>query len=165
LAVQESGGQLEVVSGRPHRHRYRRPVQPDLERQLDRDLVAAAVDRDLLEHYLPTIAGWAARGWRSGWPTGSIATATTLYSGHEVLTSDDWPISRFVRTSGKWKAVNTWPGSMRCVTWIGSSISPRRLRTLTVSPSLRPSSVASSGCTSSQSLLISCRLPVRRVIV
>ena len=38
---------------------------------------------------------------------GRTSTATTLYSGQLVLTSAEVPISRFVRTSGKWKAVNT----------------------------------------------------------
>ena len=47
--------------------------------------------------------------------TGRTSTATTLYSGHEVLTSADWPISRLVRVSGKWKVVKTWPGSIRSV--------------------------------------------------
>jgi hypothetical protein len=94
-----------------------------------------------------------------------MATATTLYSGHEVFTSADWPISRFVRTSGKWKAVNTCPGSIRSVMLTGSSICPRLLRTVTGSPSVSPSAAASSGWTSSQSAGISSRLPVLRVIV
>jgi hypothetical protein len=88
-----------------------------------------------------------------------------LYSGQEVLTSEDGPIKRFVRTSGKWKAVNTWPSSIRSVTRAGRLIFPRRLRTVTSWPSVTPSAAASSGWTSSQSSLISSRLPVRRVIV
>ena len=47
---------------------------------------------------------------------GRTSTAITLYSGHDVLTSADWPISRFVRVSGKWNVVKTWPGSIRSVT-------------------------------------------------
>ena len=105
-------------------------------------------------------------GAESAAATGSTDTATTLYSGQEVFTSADGPISRLVRTSGKWKAVNTWPGSIRSVTRRGQPDlaaaaahrdrprrPPRRAR------------AASSGWTSSQSALISSRLPVRRVIV
>ena len=50
--------------------------------------------------------------WRCS-PAGATATATTLYSGQLVSTSADCPTSRFVRTSGKWNAVKTWPGSIR----------------------------------------------------
>jgi hypothetical protein len=35
---------------------------------------------------------------------GRTSTATTLYSGQEVLTSADCPIRRLVRASGKWSA-------------------------------------------------------------
>ena len=48
----------------------------------------------------------SARG-SSATPTGWIATAITLYSGHDVFTSEDCPTSRFVRCSGKWKVVKT----------------------------------------------------------
>ena len=43
LAVEEAERQLLVVAGRAHRHRQRRAVDADLERLLDRDLVAPAV--------------------------------------------------------------------------------------------------------------------------
>ncbi len=56
-----------------------------------------------------------AAGIRDAPRTGSIETAITLYSGHDVLTSDDCPTSRFVRCSGKWKVVNTCPGTIRSV--------------------------------------------------
>jgi hypothetical protein len=43
LAEQEAGGQLEVVARRAHRDRDRLAVQAHLERELDGDLVHAAV--------------------------------------------------------------------------------------------------------------------------
>ena len=67
-------------------------------------------------------------------PIGRTSTAITLYSGHEVLTSAEEPISRFVRVSGKWNVVKTWPRSIRSVTWASISIRPWRLRTEIVSP-------------------------------
>ena len=97
--------------------------------------------------------------------TGRTSTATTLYSGQEVLTSAELPTSRLVRASGKWKLVKTWPGSIRSVTCACSSIRPTRLRTETWSPSPIQSRAASSGWISSQSRSTSSMLPVRRVIV
>ena len=83
----------------------------------------------------------------------------------QVLTSAEEPISRFVRTSGKWKAVNTWPGSMRSVTRASVSMRPTRLRTEIRSPVSIHRRAASSGWISSQSRSSSSRFAVRRVIV
>ncbi len=77
--------------------------------------------------------------------TFATETAITLYSGQLVLMSEEEPTSRFVRTSGKWNAVNTCPGSIRSVSFAASVISPLRLRTSTRSPSATPAAAASSG--------------------
>ena len=49
LAVQEPERELLVVARRSHRDHERDPIDPDLERLLDRDLVVAAVVVDLRE--------------------------------------------------------------------------------------------------------------------
>ena len=123
------GRELEVVPGRAHRDRDRLAVQADLERQLDGDLVGArrrapppsTSRRRRIRMSMVSRPGPSAPRARE--PARSPRrrrarsdTATTLYSGHEVFTSADGPISRLVRTSGKWKAVNTWPCSIRSVT-------------------------------------------------
>ena len=101
------------MAGRAHRHGQRRAVDADLQRLLDGDLVALAVALDDGGHAAgdgaspsPAVAsrhGAAAiAGVRLACSaTGRTSTATTLYSGHDVLTSADEPISRFVRISGK----------------------------------------------------------------
>ncbi len=105
LAVEEPERELLVVAGRAHRDRQRDAVDADLQRLLDGNLVALAVapddgghaPGDGLAHLAVAIAGVR----RGSSATGRTSTATTLYSGHDVLTSADGPISRFVRTSGK----------------------------------------------------------------
>ena len=113
LAVEEAERELLVVAGRAHRDGQGGAVDADLQRLLDGDLVALAValhdgghaagdGRAVAvavagDHDASAIAG--VRLARSA--TGRTSTATTLYSGHDVLTSADGPMSRFVRISGK----------------------------------------------------------------
>ena len=96
----------------------------------------------------------------------STRTAVTLYSGQHVTSSPCWEVSRLASASGKWKAMNTWPGETRSVTLGGDldlaapagdpdplAVADARAR------------AASSGWRSSSSSGTSSRLPVRRVIV
>ena len=111
------------MAGRAHRDGQRRAVDADLERLLDGDLVADAVVLDDAR-LRASCTGQRAASSSPLPPIGRTSTATTLYSGHDVLTSAEEPISRFVRVSGKWNVVKTWPGSIRSVTCAAISIRP-----------------------------------------
>ena len=84
LAVEEAERELLVVAGRAHRDRERRAVDADLQRLLDGDLVADAVVLDGAASAQHSASAGIIVGSS---PIGRTSTATTLYSGHEVLTS------------------------------------------------------------------------------
>jgi predicted Zn-dependent peptidase len=120
--------------------------------QTVQSVMSPMLDRYLSEHY---------RG-----PSMVLAAAGALdHDALVELAGEDCPTSRLVITSGKWKVVKTWPGSILSVTWTGSLISPTRLVTVAMPPSSSPRGAASSGWISSTSPVIRSTLPVRRVIV
>ena len=78
---------------------------------------------------------------------GSIRTAQNLNSGILPTGSISSMVSRLAAASRKWNGMKQLPRASRCETLTSSSMAPRRELTRARSPSARPSSAASAGCT------------------